>query len=89
MALSEKLEKRIANIEGRNARVEIDKKWETSLTRRAVLAAFTYLSLGIYFEIIAIPNAWLNAIVPAVAFMLSTLTLPSIKKFWQEHIYKR
>ena len=82
-----KLERRLALIEKRNSRVESDKAWETSYTRRGILALFTYLAIGIYFEAISIPNAWLNAIVPAIAFMLSTLTLPFLKKVWLEHFY--
>lgn len=76
------LEKRIAVIEKRNVRVELDKAWETSLTRRAILILFTYLSVGLYLQVIAIPNPWLNAIVPSLGFLLSTLTLPFFKRMW-------
>ena len=89
MAGLKKLEARIAKIEGRNRKVEADKTWETSYTRRIALALFTYLAIGFYFEAIAIPNAWLNAIVPAVAFMLSTLTRPFLKSVWLEHLHKK
>ena len=83
------IEERLAAIEKRNARVEFDKAWETSYTRRGLLALFTYLAIGIYFSAISVPNPWLNAIVPAVAFMLSTLTLPFFKKIWLSHVYKK
>jgi len=76
------LEKRVAAVEERNARVETDKAWETSLARRGALVLFTYLAVGAYLAAIGVPDAWLNAIVPAVAFMLSTLTLPYLKKIW-------
>ncbi len=76
------LEKRVAEIEQRNARVEADKAWETSLARRAALVLFTYLAVGAYLAAIGVPDPWLNAIVPAVAFMLSTLTLPYLKEIW-------
>ena len=80
--------KEISIIKARNKRVEIDKKWETSLTRRILLIVFTYLSIGVYLDVINIPNPWMNAIVPALAFLLSTLTLPFFKKLWQKHIRK-
>jgi len=80
------LEKRLAAIEERNRRVEIDKAWETSSTRRFLLVAFTYLSVGAYLQAVGIAQPWLNAIVPAVAFMLSTLTLPFFKRLWLESI---
>lgn len=82
MKESKALEKRIAIIEERNKRVELDKAWETSLVRRGLLILFTYLSVGLYLQVIAIPNPWLNAIVPSLGFLLSTLTLPIFKKWW-------
>ncbi len=82
MAASKNLETRVKAIEERNARVESDKAWETSYTRRILLVIFTYLAIGFYLSAIGIKSPWLNAIVPAVAFMLSTLTLPVLKKIW-------
>lgn len=89
MATAEELESRIKQIEERNSRVESDKAWETSFARRLLLVLFTYLSIGFYLFAINVPQPWLNAIVPAVAFMLSTLTLPFIKKIWLGRYYKR
>ena len=76
------LEKRVAVIERRNKRVETDKAWETSWARRGLLVLFTYLSVGFYLSAIQIPNPWLNAIVPSLGFLLSTLTLPFFKRVW-------
>ena len=76
------LENRIKKLEERNARVEKDKGWETSFTRRATLTLLTYVAIAAYLYAIEIEDAWLHAIVPAAAFMLSTLTLPFIKKLW-------
>lgn len=78
----EKLREEIKLIKERNKKVELDKKWEQSFTRRALLVIFTYLAIGFYLQAINIPRAWLNAIVPAVAFLLSTLTMPFFKKLW-------
>lgn len=89
MANLKDLEKRIKNIEDRNKRVESDKSWETSYTRRLLLILFTYLAIGFYLNAINVSEPWLNAIVPAVAFMLSTLTLPFFKKLWLKYIYKK
>lgn len=78
----ENLETRIKLIETRNDRVEADKAWETSLVRRCLLAAFTYLSIGLYLQAINIDRPWINAIVPAIGFMISTLTMPFFKRLW-------
>ncbi|MFA5184294.1 MAG: hypothetical protein WC456_02090 [Patescibacteria group bacterium] len=78
----ENLEQKIQKIEDRNNRVEADKSWETSWARRGLLMLFTYLAIGAYLQAINISQPWLNAVVPAVAFMLSTLTMPFFKKMW-------
>jgi hypothetical protein len=76
------LEQRVQKIEERNRAVETDKGWETSWTRRGLLTLFTYLAIGVYMWAVDIARPWLNAIVPAVAFVLSTLTMPWFKKMW-------
>ena len=81
----ENLEQKIQKIEERNERVEVDKAWETSWIRRILLAMFTYISIGVYMWAIEITRPWLNAVVPAVAFMLSTLTMPFFKQLWLEN----
>lgn len=78
----ENLEQRIQQIEERNVRVEIDKAWETSWTRRLLLALLTYLTIGLYLSAIQIFQPWINAIVPTLGFMISTLTMPFFKKIW-------
>ena len=82
MATLKELEKEINNLKERNERVEKNKAWETSFTRRGLLILFTYLAIGVYLQAINVPLPWLNAIVPSFAFMLSTLTLPFFKKMW-------
>lgn len=84
----ENVEQRIQKIEERNRGVEADKAWETSWARRALLTVFTYLAIGAYLRAIEIPRPWLNAIVPAAAFMISTFTMPFFKKVWLRRIYK-
>ena len=82
MQSSKDLKSRIENLENRNKRVETDKAWEISYLRKFLLAAFTYLAIGFYLMAIGIYRPWLNAIVPSIGFMLSTLTLPIFKKLW-------
>jgi hypothetical protein len=76
------LEARVRKIEERNRNVELGKEWETSWARRLVLMGLTYLTLGIYMWAIDLPRPWLNAIVPAIGFMISTLTMPWFKSLW-------
>jgi len=76
-------EKRLAAIEIRNQRVELDKAWETSWTRRLSIATLTYAVIVIYLSVIHNNAPFINAAVPVVGFLLSTLFLRRIKEFWQ------
>ncbi len=82
------LEERVRGIEERNKRVEMDKAWEISWARRILVAVFTYLSIGLYLQAIEISQPWLNAIVPTVGFLLSTLTLPFFKSLWGKYLHR-
>lgn len=88
MSTIDELNQKIAKIEERNNKVETDKAWELSLTRKILLAIFTYLAVGLYLRAINIPDAWLNAITPSIGFLLSTLALPFFKNWWIKYIYK-
>jgi chromosome segregation protein len=59
-----------------------------SETRKFVIAICTYIAIGVFLIVINKENPWINAIVPTIGFMLSTLTLPFIKTWWKKNIYK-
>ena len=79
------LEQRVQKIEERNKNVETDKAWETSWARWLILTLLTYLAISLYLWFIAVERPWLNSIVPAVAFTISTLTMPYFKKLWLKY----
>lgn len=72
----------IEEILKRNSRVEQDKAWETSLTRRVVIAAITYFVAALFMYRIGVDAYLLNACIPTGGYLLSTLSLPTIKKWW-------
>jgi len=76
------LKKEIEGIKERNKRVELDKAWETSLTRKIIITVLTYVVIVIFFYFAGLPNPLVNSIVPSLAFLLSTLTLSFFKKLW-------
>ncbi len=80
--MSKDLEKRITSIESRNNRVELDKAWETSWTRKISIALLTYIVVWLYLYFVVRVNPWINAIVPTMGFLLSTLTMRYIKSYW-------
>ena len=81
--------KEIESIKERNARVEADKAWETSWSRRGIIAVLTYLVIVLFFFSANLPNPFVNAIVPTAGFLLSTLTLGVLKKIWLAKVYKK
>lgn len=85
----ENLQKEIQKINERNQRVEADKAWETSLSRKLIIAILTYIVVVLFFFFAQLPNPFVNAIVPTMGFLLSTLSLPLFKTLWLKYIYKK
>ena len=77
------VERELRAIKARNRRVEDDKAWETSWTRRCIVAILTYLVVVVFFYSAELPRPWLSSLVPALAFVLSTMTLPVFRKMWR------
>ena len=81
----ENLEEEINKIKERNTRVELDKKWETSGTRKILIAILTYIIVVIYsYSINKISNIFLSSLVPVIGFGLSTLSLKGARKIWEK-----
>ena len=72
----------ITAIHARNARVEADKAWETSWTRRLCIAGLTYIFMNIWLPILGVEHAWMHASVPTIGYLLSTLSMAAVKKHW-------
>ena len=78
------MEERIKLIEERNKRVELDKAWETSFTRRICICILTYIVVVIYSYLVRKNNnIYLSSLVPVIGFTLSTLSLSFVRKIWQ------
>lgn len=82
MPTLEELAEEVEKIQKRNARVEADKAWEVSMTRKVLIALLTYIVVVSVFLVAKLPDPFVNALVPSVAFLLSTLTVPVCKKWW-------
>lgn len=81
------LEERIKKIEERNKRVELDKSWETSWTRKICIIILTYIIVITYSFLIREYNyVLLTSLVPVIGFTLSTLSLKAIRKIWEKKI---
>ena len=62
----EKLRKEIQEIKERNNKVEQDKAWETSWTRKIAVAIVTYVVIVLFFSVSKLGNPWINAVVPTL-----------------------
>lgn len=80
--MSKSLEDRVSELEQRNGRVDLDKAWETSLMRKVIISVLTYLVLAGYMHFVIKINPWVNALVPTLGFLLSTLTVKYLKSWW-------
>ncbi len=78
----ETIEERLNKIEERNKRVEIDKAWETSFVRILSISIITYIITIVLMYSIGIAKPYLNAFLPVFGFILSTQSIPVIKKYW-------
>ncbi len=76
------VEARVYALEQRNKRVEEDKEWETSLTRRGAIVIITYFCAALLLSVIDDELVWEHALVPVAGYILSTLTLPALRKMW-------
>jgi preprotein translocase subunit SecF len=78
----EQIKKDIKKIKDRNTRVETDKAWETSMSRKVLIAVLTYIVVVLFFLFAKLPNPFINAIIPTIGFVLSTMSIPYFKKLW-------
>lgn len=80
--MDKNIEDRLAVIEARNKRVDGDKAWELSWTRRLSIMILTYIVVVVYLRFVVHIDPWVNALVPVIGFLLSTLTVSLLKKRW-------
>lgn len=76
------IEEEIQTIKDRNKRVEADKAWETSLSRKVLILVTTYIVASLALYTLGVSDFYFGAIIPTLGFFLSTLTFPAVKKRW-------
>lgn len=76
------IQKELAALHERNRRVEMDKAWELSWTRRIFIAAITYIFAALWLFAIGDTKSFLKALIPTAGYLLSTITLPPLKRWW-------
>lgn len=82
------IEQEIAALKERNARVEADKAWEVSAFRVGSIMIITYVIAVVLLIVIGNDSAFRNALVPVAGYLLSTQSLPFLKRWWITNQYK-
>ena len=77
-------EKEIIKIQQRNKKVELDKAWETSKTRKVSIAVLTYFVMVLVMYSLKMDSPFIGAIIPTLGFTLSTFSLDFIKEYWKK-----
>lgn len=83
------IEQEIELLKQRNEKVEINKAWETSILRKIIIAVLTYFVIVLFFYFAWLNNPFVNAIVPTLWFLLSTLSMWIFRNIWLKFIYKK
>jgi amino acid permease len=78
------LEREVEALRERNRRVESEKAWETSFVRVLSIALITYVVAGVVLYSIGVTDFFLAALVPVLGYILSTQSLPRVKRWWME-----
>lgn len=81
----DELKNEIEALKNRNHRVDANKAWETSYTRKVSIAILTYIVVLIFFLTTKAKDPYISALVPTLGFLLSTLSLDYLKSIWLKH----
>ncbi|NDK07752.1 hypothetical protein EOM39_00730 [Candidatus Gracilibacteria bacterium] len=74
------LSEEINKIKDRNAKVEAEKAWETSMHRKISILILTYMIISLVMYFLDFDKPFLNAIIPTSGYLLSTLSISFLKK---------
>jgi len=73
---------KLEEIKARNKRVEAAKAWETSFTRRILVAFLTYAIVVIFMTMADFTKPFLEALIPTAAYLISVSSVTFAKKWW-------
>ena len=76
------MEQSLEEIRKRNCRVELDKAWETSYTRRGIIALLTYTVALLWLHMIGNDTPFQSALIPFGGYLFSTWSIPFVKRWW-------
>lgn len=77
-----KIEKEILELKQRNSKVEAEKAWEVSSSRKVALIILTYILTSVVFYFIGVEEYLLNALIPTLGYFVSTWSINLFKNYW-------
>ena len=83
------IEEEIKDIHSRNLKVETEKAWDVFTFRRVIISITTYLFMTFLFSILGVEKPFLNSLVPTFGYLISTLGISILKKYWIKNRYKK
>ncbi len=87
MSKHNQIEDQLAKLEFKCKSNDLNYAWNNSWFRRIMTAVLTYLVVLLFFVVGQLPRPLINALIPTVGFILSTLTIGYFKKIWIKYIY--
>jgi len=79
----------IEKLKESNKKVDTNKAWEISLTRKIFLMFLIYLVVTLTLIATKNPQPFVSALIPSIGFFLSTLSVPFAKNIWKKYIYDK
>jgi len=62
--------------------IALQKKWDQSRIRITLNASGVYLVTVIFMHVLAIENPAVSALIPVFGYVITTISLPLVKKLW-------
>jgi len=82
------IEQKLQEINKRNHKVDLDKKWETSNFRKVLILITTYFLASLTMFAIGDSKPFVSSLIPTLGYFLSTLSFGFIKSIWIKNLHK-
>lgn len=82
------IEQKLQEINRRNHKVDLDKKWETSNFRKVLILITTYFLASLTMFAIGDSKPFVSSLIPTLGYFLSTLSFGFIKSIWIKNLQK-
>ena len=82
------IEQKLQEINKRNHKVDLDKKWETSNFRKLLVLITTYFLASLTMFAIVDSKPFVSSLIPKLGYFLSMFSFGFIKSIWIKNLQK-